>query len=542
MHSWGSYFVLVPNYPRFYNLNQNLQENQLKILINTDLLSELTLLKDENFLKGIINNTKFSLWVSASSVQAVLNDILKGPETAGADAVYKFIGYHFAVIPLRRSILEDALQQKGPDLATRINIASAISFKLDAILTGNKSTFSDVDIPVLTPGELLEKGRLAQMEAVKEVPFLDLKAQHRLVYNEIDDRLTDIITNTGFVLGKYVDKFENRFAELQEAKYVLGVSSGTDALHVALMALGIGRGDTVVVPVNTFIATAEAVSLTGATPVFIDCDRYNNIDPDKLENFLAKADNKNKQLPAAVIPVHLYGLPADMKRLMELSGKFGFRVVEDSCQAHLASLNGKKVGNFGALGAFSFYPGKNLGAYGEAGAIITNDENLYKKAKMLRQHGELTRYEHEVIGHNYRMEAIQGAVLSTKLKHLVCWTQKRQKNARLYNELLADVKGIQTPLELEKGASVYHLYVIETDDREGLQKYLQENNIATGLHYPIPLHLQKAYAPLGYSQGDFPCAEEKSEKILSLPIYPELTEKQIEFVCDKIKQYANGQC
>ena len=523
----------------------------MKIFINTELLAELVLklisgqssqdparLKDDNVLEEIINNQKFSLWVSASSVQAVLNDVLKGPEPLKTNEVYKFIVDHFTIIPLRRSILEDSFQQEGVDLATRINIASAIFFNLDCILTSNRNTFSDVNIPVLTPDELREKGSMAEMEAVKEVPFLDLKAQHHLVYNEIDDRLTDIIVNTGFVLGKYVDEFESRFAELQEAKYALGVSSGTDALHVALMALGIGMGDTVVVPVNTFIATAEAVSLTGATPIFIDCDRFNNIDPDKLEKFLDMAADRKEQLPAAVIPVHLYGLPADMERLMELSEKFGFHVVEDSCQAHLASLNGKKVGNFGAFGAFSFYPGKNLGAYGEAGAIITNDENLYEKAKMLRQHGELTRYKHEVIGHNYRMEAIQGAVLSTKLKHLVCWTQKRQKNASLYNELLADVKGIQTPIEIEKGASVYHLYVIETDDRDGLQKHLQKNNIATGLHYPVPLHLQQAYAQLGYSRGDFPCAEEKAEKILSLPIYPELTKNQIEFVCDKIKQYA----
>ena len=514
----------------------------MKILINTDLLLELAdhysgLVKDDDCLKEIINNPKFSLWASASSVQAVLDNVLKGAEPLKTDEVYKFIKDHFAIIPLRTLIFEDSLQQEGLDLASRINIASAISLKLDCILTNNKYTFSGVNIPALTPEELLQKGRMAKLKAVKEVPFLDLKAQHHLVYNEIDDRLTDIITNTGFVLGKYVDEFENRFAELQEAKYALGVSSGTDALHVALMALGIGRGDTVVVPVNTFIATAEAVSLTGATPVFIDCDRYNNINPDKLENFLESVENENKQLPAAVIPVHLYGLPADMGRLMELSERFGFQVVEDSCQAHLASLNCKKVGNFGALGAFSFYPGKNLGAYGEAGAVITNDENLYKKAKMLRQHGELTRYKHEIIGHNYRMEAIQGAVLSTKLKHLVQWTQKRQKNAHLYNELLADVKGIQTPVEIKDGASVYHLYVIETDDREGLQKHLMKNNISTGLHYPVPLHLQKAYAPLGYSQGDFPCAEEKSEKILSLPIYPELTGKQIKFVCDKIRQY-----
>ncbi len=511
----------------------------MKVFINTDLLSNLvnhylTPLKKDNFFKEIINNTKFSLWVSASSVQAVLNDFLKQPEIPEGDGVYKFIKKHFSIIPLRGSIFENALQQKGMDFETKINIASAISFKIDYILTNNKSTFADVDIPVLTPEELFENDSPWK---IKEVPFLDLKAHHHLVYNEIDDRLYDIITNTGFVLGKHVDEFEERFAALQETKYALGVSSGTAALHVALMALGIGIGDRVVVPVNTFIATAEAVSLTGATPVFVDCDRYNNIDIKQLERLFTEAINNNIKLPAAVIPVHLYGQPANMNRLMELSEKFGFYLVEDCCQAHLASLNNKKVGNFGAFGAFSFYPGKNLGAYGEAGAIVTNDENLYKKAKMLRQHGELTRYNHEVIGHNYRMEAIQGAVLAAKLDHLVQWTQKRKKNAWLYNELLADLKGIKTPVEFEPGSSVYHLYVIETDNRDRLQKHLQENDIATGLHYPVPLHLQKAYANLQYSQGDFPCAEEKSKKILSLPMYPELNENQIEFVCNKIRQY-----
>ena len=287
---------------------------------------------------------------------------------------------------------------------------------------------------------------------------MDLKAQHHEIYNKIDDRITDIIGNTGFILGKHVDEFEERFAEAQGAKYCLGVSSGTDALHVALLALGIGPGDRVIVPVNTFIATAEAVSLTGAEPVFVDCDKFYNPDVEKIkeivESRLYTVNSKgrkgritNNESPiTCIIPVHLYGQPADMDEIIALADEYGLKVVEDSCQAHLAAWRmadgaWRKVGNFGEFGAFSFYPGKNLGAYGEAGALITNDEALFKRAKMFRQHGEIERYHHEVVGHNYRMAAMQGAVLATKIKYLKGWTEQRRKNANLYSELLKDVNG-----------------------------------------------------------------------------------------------------
>jgi dTDP-4-amino-4,6-dideoxygalactose transaminase len=381
---------------------------------------------------------------------------------------------------------------------------------------------------------------------------LDLKAQHHQIYNEIDDRITDTITNTGFILGKHVEEFEQGFAELQEAKYCIGVSSGTDALHIALMALDIGPGDVVIVPVNTFIATAEAVSLTGSTPVFVDCDNFYNLDVKELRKVIESRQyavnskqrkgriTNNESRITCILPVHLYGQPANMDEIMDLATEYELKVVEDACQAHLARYDGKLVGNFGEFGAFSFYPGKNLGAYGEAGALITNNEELYLMAKMLRQHGEITRYHHSVIGHNYRMEAIQGAVLATKLKYLDEWTKKRQKNAQLYNELLNGVKGIQTPVEVDNAFCVYHLYVIQVDDRDGLQRYLQQNGISTGLHYPVPLHLQEAYKELGYKKGDFPVAERAAKRILSLPMFPELTEAQIRYVCWKIVEWING--
>jgi len=435
------------------------------------------------------------------------------------------------------------------DFEHQVQMASAEELNVDVIISNQPSNFRNSRIPVLTPEQFLEKRSAGELEKVKEVPFLDLKAQQHQIYNEIDDRITDILANTGFILGKYVEEFEHGFAELQHAKYCVGVSSGTDALHIALSALGIGPGDAVIMPANTFIATAEAVSLTGATPVFVDCDNFYNLDVKELRKVIESRQyavnskqrkgriTNNESRITCLIPVHLYGQPAKMDGIMKLAEEYELMVVEDACQAHLAEWRGKKVGNFGEFGAFSFYPGKNLGAYGEAGALITNNEDLHLMAKMLRQHGEIERYHHSVIGHNYRMEAIQGAVLATKLKYLEEWTEKRRRNAQLYNELLSGVEGIETPKELERTHCVYHLYVIQADDRDGLQRYLQQNGISTGLHYPVPLHLQEAYKHLGYKEGDFPVAEKAAKRILSLPMFPELTGAQIQYVCDKIKEY-----
>jgi dTDP-4-amino-4,6-dideoxygalactose transaminase len=449
-------------------------------------------------------------------------------------------------------------------------------------------------MPVYSPEEFLDLLDQNGDPTNLAVPFLDLKAQQHQIYNEIDDRITDVIANTAFIMGKHVREFEEQFAELQEAKYCIGVSSGTDALHVALLALGIGPGDKVIVPVNTFIATAEAVSLCGAEPVFVDCDEYYNLDVKELRKVIesrqveknvsrkgAKAqkgestedclkiedekirrleDEKNagmiktedrglegpitnnKSPITCILPVHLYGQPANMDEIMALADEYGLKVVEDCAQAHLAAWRTehgawRKVGNWGEFGAFSFYPGKNLGAYGEAGAVVTNNADLYEKIKLIHDHGSAVRYHHDVVGHNYRMEAIQGAVLSTKLKYLEEWTEKRRENAYLYNELLSDVEGIKTPREIEDIYAVYHLYVIQVDDRDGLQRYLQENGISTGLHYPVPLHTQRAYAGLGYKEEDFPVAGAAAKRILSLPMYPELAEGQIRYVCEKIKQY-----
>ncbi|WP_291321794.1 DegT/DnrJ/EryC1/StrS family aminotransferase, partial [Desulfonatronospira sp.] len=372
----------------------------------------------------------------------------------------------------------------------------------------------------------------------ENVPFMDLGAQYHQIYNEIDDRITNVISRSAFILGNYVEDFEKEFALAQEARYCIGVSSGTDALHLALMSLDIGPGDAVFLPANTFFATAEAVALTGAVPVFVDMDPMTfNMDPDCLEKAIQETGVRGQKSevggrtsdlrPRAILPVHLYGQSADMDRIMAVAAKYGLVVVEDCAQSHLADWQGIKTGNFGEFGAFSFYPGKNLGAFGEAGAVITNSQDLYDKARSMRAHGESRRYHHQYMGHNYRMENIQGAVLGTKLKYLPDWTRQRQEHAALYNELLKDIREIRTPGIDGQAGHVFHLYVIRAGDRDALQAHLQGRGVSTGLHYPVPLHLQTACAGLGYKEGDFPAAEQAAREILSLPMFPELRREQV---------------
>lgn len=394
-----------------------------------------------------------------------------------------------------------------------------------------------------------------------KVPFLNLTAQYRPIKDEIAVALQEVLDTNAFAGGPMVERFENVFAPFCQTEHAIGVGSGTDALWMALLGLGIGYGDAVIVPVNTFIATAEAVSLCGATPVFVDCDRYYNIDVEKIAAAIQKSEVRRQNSEGtrqgtedrsqnsgirsgeladrirAIMPVHLYGQMANMDEIMALAGEYGLAVIEDACQAHGAEYKGRRAGSIGDAGCFSFYPGKNLGAYGEAGAIVTNNAELAAKLRMFRDHGQQKKYYHSIIGWNARMDGFQGAVLATKLKYLDEWTKKRRQNAQLYNKLLAGVDGIRTPKEMPHTSSVYHLYVIQSDDRDGLQHYLEQNGVATGLHYPVPLHLQKAYSSLEYEEGDFPMAEGAASRILSLPMYPELTERQIRYVCDKISEF-----
>ncbi len=364
-----------------------------------------------------------------------------------------------------------------------------------------------------------------------QIPFVDLKMQYETIKHEIDPAIQEVLANASFVLGKAVTNFEQAFAGAHAIAHCVGTSSGTDGNHLALWALGIGPGDEVIVPANTFIATAWGATLCGATPVFVDCDPESyNLDPTKVE---AKITPRTK----AIVVVHLYGQPADLDPLQKIAARHHVHLVEDCAQAHFAEYKGKRVGGFGITSSFSFYPGKNLGAYGEAGAATTNDAEVARKFRLFRDHGSVQKYSHESFGHNYRMEGIQGAVLGIKLKHLDDWTDRRRRHAAAYTERLRGVGDLILPSEMPYAKHVYHLYVIQTTQRDALQKYLSEQGIGTGLHYPIPLHLQKCFAHLGYRKGDFPASEQLADRCLSLPMFAELTPEQIDTVTDAIKRF-----
>lgn len=363
-----------------------------------------------------------------------------------------------------------------------------------------------------------------------KVPFLDLKSQYEAIQNEITKAINDVIGKTAFAGGPFVQKFEEEFAAFCGTKQCIGVGSGTDALWLALVGLGIGPGDEVITVPNTFIATAEAISFCGAKPVFVDVDEMTyNMDPGHVE---AAITPRTK----AIIPVHLFGQMADMDPIMEIARKHGLLVIEDACQAHGAEYKGKMAGTIGDAGCFSFYPGKNLGAYGEAGAVVTNNADLDKKVRMLRDHGQAKKYYHGLIGWNARMDGIQGAILSVKLKHLPAWNEARRNNAKSYNDLLGNVNGVVIPGEAPFSRHVYHLYVIRVKDRDALIAALAGKDVHCGIHYPIPLHLQDAYQFLGKRKGSFPIAEKSASEFVSLPMFPELTQVMIEHAVKGLKE------
>ncbi len=363
-----------------------------------------------------------------------------------------------------------------------------------------------------------------------KVPFLDLKAQHATIQDEISAALQEVIDNTSFAGGPQVKRFEENFARFCQCDHAIGVGSGTDALWMAFLGLNIGQGDEVITSPSTFIATAEAISFCGATPVFVDIDKQTyNLDPSLIE---AAITSRTK----AIVPVHLFGQPADMGPIMEIARKHGLYVVEDACQAHGATYTGRPAGSLSDAGCFSFYPGKNLGAYGEAGAVVTNNQKLAEKLRMFRDHGQRKKYYHSIVGWNARMDGFQGAVLDIKLPHLPAWTDARRNNARLYNELLKNLSELTLPFEAHNVQHVYHVYAIRAQNRDALIESLSEQGITCGIHYPVPLHMQEAYHFLGYDEGDFPVAETSAREFVSLPMFPELPEASIHYVADKIKE------
>ena len=386
-----------------------------------------------------------------------------------------------------------------------------------------------------------------------KIPFVDLVTPHRELQDELVNVFKTTLATAGFIGGPMVEGFESDFAKYCDAKFCVGVNSGTDALRFALSAAGVGSGDVVLTVPNTFIATTEAISQTGARPDFIDVEpRTYTMDPEKLRHYMqarCELDSKtgryvNSKLGrpvTAVVPVHLYGQSADMDPILEIAARYNLVVVEDACQAHgteyfsKAENRWRKCGTMGQSAAFSFYPGKNLGACGEGGAITTNDEVIARKCKMIRDHGQAKKYYHDMEGYNGRLDSLQAGLLRVKLQHLTAWNETRRENARMYNVLFAKADvNVATPFEPSWSRAIYHLYVVQVENREAVQKALAQENIDTGIHYPVVLHLQKAYSNLGYRAGDFPVSERAAERILSLPMFPGLSEAQLARVVDAV--------
>jgi dTDP-4-amino-4,6-dideoxygalactose transaminase len=392
-----------------------------------------------------------------------------------------------------------------------------------------------------------------------KIPFLDLVSPHAELTEELVGAFREALKTAGFIGGPAVEGLEREFAAFSDVQFCVGVGSGTDALRFALFAAGVHPGDSVITVPNTFIATTEAISQVGAQPEFVDVEeRTSTMDADALQTFLevqcaqdpvsGRLISKRTGRPVtAIVPVHLYGHPADMDPIMELAERYNLIVVEDACQAHGAeyfsahSNRWMKAGSIGRAAAFSFYPGKNLGACGEAGAITTNDEEIARKCRMIRDHGQAKKYYHDVEGYNGRLDAIQAAFLRIKLKHLKTWNEQRRERAQVYDSSLMELGECAIlPLAAPWARAVYHLYVIRVEHRDDLIAQLAADNIGTGIHYPIPLHLQKAYGYLGYKEGDFPVSERLAKEIVSLPMYPNLTDAQQSRVCQALRQRFAG--
>lgn len=364
-----------------------------------------------------------------------------------------------------------------------------------------------------------------------KIPFVDLKTQYQNLKPEMDKAVFEVIENSAFIGGKTVKAFEDSFAELYGVRHCISTANGTDSLFIVMKMLGIGEGDEVITVANSWISSSETISQTGARPVFVDIHPdYYSMDESKLE---AAITPKTK----CIIPVHLHGQMCDIETIMAIADKHGIPVLEDCAQSHFSTYKDKRAGTFGLAGSFSFYPGKNLGAYGDAGCILTNDDDFALKCRKFARHGALVKHQHEIEGINSRLDGIQAAVLLTKLPHILSWTEKRKIVAASYDEVLQGIGDLVTPLKREYSEHSYHLYVIRTNKRNELKKFLSEKGIETAIHYPVALPNMEAYKYLGHSRKDFPVASQYEDKILSLPIYPELTHKQILYISSQIKEF-----
>ncbi|RLD65326.1 MAG: erythromycin biosynthesis sensory transduction protein eryC1 [Bacteroidetes bacterium] len=363
-----------------------------------------------------------------------------------------------------------------------------------------------------------------------KIPFVDLKTQYNSLKKEMDTAIHSVIERTAFIKGSEIKDFEEAYARDYGVKHCIGVANGTDAIYIALKMLGIGAGDEVITVANSWISTAETISQTGATPVFIDIDQYSTIDTNKVEEKI----NENTK---AIIPVHLYGQPADIIKIKNIANKYNLYLIEDCAQSHFAEYEGQKVGTFGDAATFSFYPGKNLGAYGDAGAIITNSDELAEKFRMYANHGALKKHNHKITGINSRLDTLQAAVLKVKLPHIHEWNEMRLGNAAYYDKILQGIGDVIIPPKRENVKHVYHVYSIRTKHRDKLMQFLKENDISTTIHYPVAIPFMDAYKELNYQLNDLPNAAIFQDEILSLPMYPELTKEMMDYVVDKIKEF-----
>ena len=424
--------------------------------------------------------------------------------------------------------------KKGASIGTSSTILCGITIGENAIVGAGSVVTKDVPANAVVAGvparliRSVESNTSDSHEKSQPVPFLDLKAQYHTIKSEVLPAVNKVLESCAFVLGEEVAGFESEFATYQNAVYGIAVNSGTSALHLALLAADIGPGDEVITVSFTFTATVAAIGYVGAKAVFVD------IDPRSLTMAVDQIEAAITPKTKAILPVHLHGQPADMDSIMEIAQRHGLLVIEDACQAHGAEYKGRRVGSIGDMGCFSFYPGKNLGAYGEGGMLLTNNEKFAKTARLLRDWGAESKYRPILKGYNYRMEGMQGAILRVKLRHLEKWTEARRSHAAHYNVLLGDL-GVSIPYALPDNRHVYHIYAIRVPHREKIQDSLTAKGIHTGLHYPVPVHLQPAYADLGYKEGDFPNSESAANELLSLPMFPELTQSQLERVSDALR-------
>ena len=466
------------------------------------------------------NNPDVQLWVLAHATEKLVSAGLS-PEQV--QQLLKDI----AQIPVNAYLIGQALQKNYPFEAAIYQKAAEV-FKIDGIVSNTLRSPEDRPL-MFTPLQALaairnEGGR-------QRVDFMNLNLGLHPIFNQVDGWFTEVIQNTAFAGGAHVDQFEKEFGEFCQAKHVVGVNSGTDALRFALQAMGVGSGDEVITVPNTFMATTEVISQLGARPVFVDVtpDTY-TMDPEWLPG---KITQKTK----AIVPVHLYGQVANMDRILEIADTHGIPVLEDACQAHGAIYQGKRAGTLGRAAAFSMYPGKNLGAFGEAGCIVTNDAEIDEMARCLREHGQSQKYHHRMEGYNSRMDNLQAAALRGKLPYLDEWNQKRRQCARLYIEHLQKIEPVIVPVIPDFNAHVFHLFVILVPDPQALHETLKSKNIFTAFHYPLPLHLQEAYRDRNEKRGSYPVTENCADQLISLPMFPELTEEQVRYVCSEIDRF-----